>query len=522
MVLACPNLTTKMKMHRTTKSLGFRISHRFCGALFCAAACSVSVAPFAHGQIKSITPDPYFGGSQATVSPVKKPFGLSSGWQAPTNLGVDSSRNPSTDGSAKIGNAFQPDSTAVKKHLLVESTGAVENQQQKNTFAMNESSQVGNAFKLGGQTGVRTANVGSQTKSIPEQTLKPRAKSLIVQTGGQSASQGSGSGSRSSVRQIDHQTDSANEPFKPSKVLALVGGEPIFVGDLMFQINQVIEEKMGGAPEKIKEQQRQMAIPQLLPQFVESKLLYQGAIRGLPDGVDLEGIFAQVEQQFEETALQKMMDSAGVKSVAEFDARLRGQDYSLRQLKRNWAIQQFTRHSIGQTIGSVPETTHQEMLDRYKQNLASYEKPARAKWEQILVRFDRTNSRAEAKRAIVEVGNQIVHGANFAATAKKQSHGFNAASGGVHDWTTQGALALEEIDEALFSLPVGELSDLIETKRGFHIVRVVERTAANRTPFLEAQIEIKKRIEGEKRKVAFDKYVKKLREEIPVEYLVNE
>jgi len=509
-----------MKMHLTSKSLGHRISHHFCGALFCVAAFTASVAPLVHGQTKSITPDPYFGGKQAAPSPIKKPSDLSGSWNAPTNLGVDSSRNPITNGSTTKSNSFRLDSGPVKNLSFVEPAGTTNALQQKIASAIKESSGSKNGFEPAAQSGVRTANVGSQSKDFSAQSPKPPAKSLIVHAGGQSGSQGSAA--RSSVRQVDHETDPAAEPFKPSKVLALVGGEPIFVGDLMFQINQIIEEKMAGAPEKIKEQQRQVAIPQLLPQFVESKLLYQGAIRGLPDGVDLEGIFVQVEQQFEETAMQKMMDSAGVKSTAEFDARLRGQDYSLRQLKRNWAIQQFTRHSIGQAIGNVPETTHQEMLDRYKKNLASYEKPARAKWEQILVRFDRTSSRAEAKRAIVEIGNQIVHGANFAATAKKLSHGFNAASGGLHDWTTQGALALEEIDEALFSLPVGELSDLIETKRGFHIVRIVERTSANRTPFLEAQVEIKKKIQGEKRQAAFKKYIKKLREEIPVEYLVNE
>ena len=80
-----------------------------------------------------------------------------------------------------------------------------------------------------------------------------------------------------------------------------------------------------------------------------------------------------MSEQFEKNAMPKMMESAGVKTAVEFDARLRGQDYSLRQLKRKWAIQQFTRHSIGQAIGSIPETTHQEMLDRYEEELESYE-----------------------------------------------------------------------------------------------------------------------------------------------------
>ena len=492
-------------MHRISKSLGHRTSYRFCSALFCVTTLSVSVATLAHGQTKSITPDPYFGSSQATLSPIKKPSQLSGDWQAPVNLENTSGSASNSQGSA----------SKLQAPAQLSGFGLSPVQQSG-------SSAVSNSFAPATQSAVRTADVGSGSRSLSGSSTKSRPKSLIVHASEQLDSSNSGSGSRATVQQVDHEEDTVGEPFRQSKVLALVGGEPIFVGDLMFKINQIIEEKMSGAPEKVKEQQRQLAIPQLLPQIVESKLLYQGAIRSLPDEVDLEGIFTQVEKQFEESALQQMMDSAGVKSTAEFDARLRGQEYSLRQLKRNWAIQQFTRHSIGQIIGDVPEATHQEMLDRYKKKLATYEKPARAKWEQVVIRFDRVGSRAKAKRAIVEIGNQVVHGANFAATAKKHSHGYDAAMGGMHDWTTQGALALDEIDAAIFSLPVGELSDLIETKQGFHIVRVVERNLASRTSFLDAQADIKKEIAGEKRKVAFDKYIAKLREEIPVEYLVNE
>ena len=506
-------------MHRILKSLGYQTSHRFCGALLCAAVLSVFTATSTYGQTKSITPDPYFGSSQSAPSPIKKPSELAGGWKAPVNLGADTSKETSSSDS----NAFTPQpksATVAKRNPTVKSLRYVEEVPAEPT----KKSSGTNSFESTGQSDFGIAKVGFESNSFPSPSSKPQKpqKSLIVHANEQANPQSSGSGSRLPLRQAGHEAESNTKAFKPGKVLALVGGEPIFVGDLMFQINQIIEEKMAGAPEKVKEKQRQMAIPQLLPQIVESKLLYQGALRSLPEGVDLEGIFAQVEKQFEDTAMQKMMDSAGVKSVAEFDARLRGQEYSLRQLKRNWAIQQFTRHSIGQIIGKVPETTHQEMLDRYKEKMSSYEKPARAKWEQVLIRFDRAGSRAEAKRAIVEIGNQIVHGANFAATAKKQSHGFNASAGGLHDWTTQGALALDEIDAAIFSLPVGELSDLIETQRGYHIVRVVERTEVSRTSFLDAQVEIKKKIEGEKRKAAFDKYIKKLRDEIPVEYLINE
>ena len=493
-------------MHRFSKTLSLRISYGVSCTFFCAAAVFVSSTVQAQSQTKSITPDPYFTSSQSSPN---KPAGLiGGGWKSPVNLGIDST--PSGGSGTRA--SFPSNASSQSSGLGLSSIG------QSGSSATSVSGlSSGGAFHPVDEQVVKTASaIGTQIEATGS-TSQTRPRSLIVQAGGKPSGQGS------SLRQVAHQEeDTKGAAFRPGKVLALVGGEPIFVGDLMFQINQIIEEKMGGAPEEFKEKQRQAAIPQILPQFVESKLLYQGAIGGLPDGVDIEGIFEQIEGQFDNAALPQMMKSAGVKSVVEFDARLRGQDYSLRQLKRSWAVKQFTRHSVGQAIGKVPETTHQEMLDRYHEKLASYEKPARAKYEQIVVRFDRTSSRAKAKQMIVEIGNRIVHGANFAATAKAYSHGYNASSGGQGDWTTQGALALEEIDKAIFSLPIGELSDLIETQRGFHIVRVTDREQASRTSFLDAQIDIKKAIEGEKRKAAYDKYVDKLRKEIPVEYLTNE
>ena len=81
---------------------------------------------------------------------------------------------------------------------------------------------------------------------------------------------------------------------------------------------------------------------------------------------------------------------------------------------------------------------------------------------------------------------------------------------------------LKALDEAIFSLPIGELSESIETADGFHIVRVIERSEASHEPFLEAQVEIKERMLEEKRTAAFKKHIEKLRDQIPVEYFNND
>jgi hypothetical protein len=108
--------------------------------------------------------------------------------------------------------------------------------------------------------------------------------------------------------------------------------------------------------------------------------------------------------------------------------------------------------------------------------------------------------------------NPNVRGPVFTEIAKAKSHGITAAEGGAHDWTTRGALRSAEIDKALFSLEIGQLSDIIETETGFHIIRVLERIQAGRTPFTEAQAEIAKILEAEGKKDLVNIELGKLRD----------
>ncbi len=310
-------------------------------------------------------------------------------------------------------------------------------------------------------------------------------------------------------------------PFEPTKLVAMVGNEPIFVGDMLFEVNQLVEKFMPTAPQSIKNEEIKKIVPKLVPKYVDAKLLYIGTLRKLPAEADVNKILEQAGKEFDENAMGKMMESAGLKTAAEFDAQLRAQGSSLRKLRLSWSQDQLTKYFLSQQLAVDTEVTHQAMLDDYQARIAEYSVPARARWEQVMIRFDRTESRAETEKMLVEMANQIVYGANFASVAKKGSHGFNAAGGGQHDWTSIGSLVLTELDQAIFSLPIGELSEKIETADGFHVVRVLERTEATHKPFLEAQVEIKQRMLDEKRNAAFEKHLKKLRQEVQVEYFLG-
>ena len=72
------------------------------------------------------------------------------------------------------------------------------------------------------------------------------------------------------------------------------------------------------------------------------------------------------------------------------------------------------------------------------------------------------------------------------------------------------------LDQAIFSLPPNQLSQILEDERGFHIVRVLEREEAGRTPFTEAQVKIKEELRNKRVKQEIADHLERLREATPI------
>ena len=83
----------------------------------------------------------------------------------------------------------------------------------------------------------------------------------------------------------------------------------------------------------------------------------------------------------------------------------------------------------------------------------------------------------------------------------------------VPDWE---GVSPKSVDQAIFSLPPNRLSQIIESDRGFHIVRVLERKEAGRTSFADAQGEIKKKMKDEIKDKEIKKYLDELKMKTPV------
>lgn len=305
------------------------------------------------------------------------------------------------------------------------------------------------------------------------------------------------------------------KPCDGTRILARVGSDAIFEGEVIGFVNQIIEANKARIPPDQLETQRELLIQQRLKGLVETKLIYQDAKRTIPSE-SWSHVEKQLGKHFEEAELDRLLKNAGVATSQELDLKFRSFGSSLEREKRAFTEQALAREWVGQQVKPDGEVTHNQMVAFYRDHQKEFTTPARAQWEELMVSFSKYPNNSAAYDAIARMGNQVFAGEPFAQVAKNGSDGLTASRGGRWKWTTRGALANEAIDQAIFNLPVGQMSPILEGPKGFHIVRVIKREDAEVKPFLEAQVDIKKKIVEERSQKQLSEYMAKLRERTPV------
>jgi parvulin-like peptidyl-prolyl isomerase len=140
----------------------------------------------------------------------------------------------------------------------------------------------------------------------------------------------------------------------------------------------------------------------------------------------------------------------------------------------------------------------------YDENKVRYEVPETRDVRHILVK-----SKAKAE----EIRQQIENGGDFAALAKQYSTDPGSKDqGGLIPAVGQGQM-VPEFDKAVFSQPVGEVSQPVKTSFGWHIIKVVKVTPKSTTPFNKVKDSIKSALEQTRKTEAFRTFENDLKKE---------
>lgn len=168
-------------------------------------------------------------------------------------------------------------------------------------------------------------------------------------------------------------------------------------------------------------------------------------------------------------------------------------------IRDNMTIDMFLRRRLGEVTA-----TETEAREFFEANRARYATPEMVRARHILIMDTNARERITAIRA------RIVAGADFAQMAREHSQDGSAQNGGDLGPFTRGRM-VPPFEEAAFSLPVGQVSQPVETQFGWHLIKVDEHRAATTPDYAEAREDVIRRVQQSKRSEKIQELIASLR-----------
>jgi len=282
------------------------------------------------------------------------------------------------------------------------------------------------------------------------------------------------------------------------------------------QLKQEVQQQDAANADRIfAEKQRDV-----LRDLIDQQLLLQ-------KGKDL-GITGDTELIKRLDEMRKQMNLA---TMEDLEKAAEAQGASYEDFKQNLRTQIVTQRVIGDEVGRHLAMNKDDVKKFYELHKAEMEQPEQVRLSEILVapKFskpavgadgkpvpptdeEKEAALAAAKTKADDLLAQYHNGTKFTELAKKNSDGPSAAEGGDLSFFKRGTLS-KELEEKVFALKSGEVTDVIRTKQGFVILQVTEHQMAGIPTLKEVEPRIQDALYMQKLQPALRAYLTTLREE---------
>ncbi len=179
---------------------------------------------------------------------------------------------------------------------------------------------------------------------------------------------------------------------------------------------------------------------------------------------------------------------------------------------------------MNQAVRSRVSVDASEVEAYYKTHQDEFSQPAQARVRHIFFRIDPDAAppqvdavRERASRVLREARN----GGDFGELARRYSEDATAANGGDLGVIKRGQ-AVPEFEEVIFALKEGDVSEVLRTPNGLHIVKIDAFTKGSEQPFPEIKAEIERRLLQDKIKQRFQDWTNELKDRAFIEITLHE
>jgi len=285
------------------------------------------------------------------------------------------------------------------------------------------------------------------------------------------------------------------------KTVATVDGDVILMSEYERRAKPLIEEyeKFLTGPDKeirIKEFKEK-----ILDQMIDEKVLIHEAkkknmrVTGkeIQDGIEeIKKRFPTEEEYNQELARQGLVGKKFEEQVKE-------------QLMVIKLIDQEVKAKV------VPPTDS-EIEDFYKQNESEMVEPEQVRVRHILIKVGENTDKNQALKKIRDILKEAKEGkTSFSELAKKYSEDASAPRGGDIGFFIRGQM-VRKFEEVAFALNVGQISDVVETEYGYHIIQCIEKKAAEKKSLEEIRDYLHNFVFQKRMEEHYEKWLRRLRD----------
>ncbi|MEM4248466.1 MAG: peptidylprolyl isomerase [Candidatus Nanoarchaeia archaeon] len=297
-------------------------------------------------------------------------------------------------------------------------------------------------------------------------------------------------------------------------VVAKIGNTEIRKEEILEEAKPFIEMQKGNqqlTPDLWKNLAAQM-VEGLVERKILEKLVKNEGIEVTEQDINNE--FESLKKQFPPEQFEQLMKEQKI-TEAEIKTKI----------KSGYAIKKWFETKV------VPSITDEEAEKFYRENQDKMKTEETVNASHILVKPDMPDeevmakmseedkkktedkAKSEAKEKATKLLARLKQGEDFAKLAKENSACPSGQEGGNLGDFGKGRM-VPEFEKAAFSLKPGELSDIVETNFGYHIIKVNSHKDAGFTPFAEVKDEIKKKLAGDKAQKILEEFKSKEKVEI--------
>ena len=292
------------------------------------------------------------------------------------------------------------------------------------------------------------------------------------------------------------------------RIVAVVNNDVITLSEWEEASKPLIEQVQQSSLPEEREEKEKKARRAVLDQLIENKLLEQEIKKRKVEVSerDIDAAIEQIKQQnrVNEDELKAILAKEGI-SLSTYRRRLHDEIGKMRLISRE--------------IKSKILIKEEDLRKNYQDNLARFTDPAEVKVQQIFFVVPQWASEeqvAAIRKEALSILERARRGEDFAELAGKYSQAPEAREGGVLGFFKHKELR-PELEEVAFRLQPGEVSGLIKSPEGLHILRVLERKGGEPKPFAEVQNQIRDQMMQEETERQFQEWIKALKAKAYIE-----